>query len=54
MFTNTQNRWGLMRMRQHHDEAVNNLAKDNCLFVTGICLFLDRVRCIYNLGYFNK
>jgi hypothetical protein len=50
----TPNPWNWMTKSRHHDEAVNNLAEDNCLFIIGICIFLDRVRRIYNLGLFDK
>ena len=45
---------GQLKKIQHHDETINNLPEDNCLFITGICFFLDSVRYIRDLGDSDK
>jgi hypothetical protein len=48
------NPWVWTGVNPHHDKAVENLAENNCLLITGICFFLDRVRHIYDLDHANK
>lgn len=45
---------GQLRKIQHHDKTINNFSENNCLFVAGICIFLDSVRHIHHLGVYDK